>query len=139
MVLQAERSNAVECRFLSVTATHETDRYELVQLGQRAQHGNARIEMRAGPELDVLLPVFDPVRQRDKARNPQVVGDVKRPDAASPVGTLSPPLANIGIVEPREIDFASLEPVVPPHRIAIPLDQFEETLDDRLCERIAGR
>ena len=58
IVLQAQWRGAVEARFVAASASHETDGQELIQLGERAQHGNARIEMRAGPELDVFLPSF---------------------------------------------------------------------------------
>ena len=69
-------------------AAHETDGQKLVQLGQRAQHRDARIEMRAGTELDEFLPVFHPVRYRHKARNPEIAGDVEHPKPASGFGKL---------------------------------------------------
>ena len=67
MVLQAQWSGAVKARFLPGPAAHETDGQELVQLGQRTQQGDPRIEMRAGTELDIFLPVLHPVRYRHKA------------------------------------------------------------------------
>ena len=64
-------AGAVVARCLGVPGSHETDGQKLVQLGQRAQQRNARIEVRAGTVLDKIMPVFHRVRQRHKARNPR--------------------------------------------------------------------
>ena len=48
-------------------------------------------------------------------------------------------IANVGIVELAEVHFRPLQPIVPPDRVGIALDQLEESLDDRLLERVAGR
>src|ERR1700693_2753706 len=58
IVLKTQRSDAVEARFFAGSASHQANRQELVQLRQRAQHGDAGIEMRARTELDVLLSVL---------------------------------------------------------------------------------
>src|SRR5713101_2318978 len=51
-------------RWVLVPGAHETDGQKLIELGHRAQHGDPRIEVRAGPELDEFLRVLHPVRQR---------------------------------------------------------------------------
>ena len=139
MVLQAQWRGAVEARFLSGPAAHETDGQKLVQLGQRAQHGNSRIEVRAGTELDIFLPVFHPVRYRHKARNPEIAGDVEHPKPASGFGKLGLQIADVGIVELAEVHFRPLQSIVPPDCVCIPFHQLEESLDDCLLERVAGR
>ena len=99
MILQAQRRGAVKARFLSRPAAHQTDRQELVQLGERAQHGDSGIEMRAGPELDVFLSVLHPVQDRHKGRNPEIAGDVEHPKPASGVRELGLQITDVGIVE----------------------------------------
>ena len=130
MVLQAQWRGAVEARFLSVAAAHQADRQELVQLGQRAQQGDAAVEMRAGPELDIFLGVLHPVQDRHEARNPEVAGDVEHPEPAPGLGKPPSQIAHVGIVELAEVDLRSLQSVVPPDCVGIPLHQLEETLDD---------
>ena len=139
MVLQAQWSGAVEARFLSGPASHETDGQELVQLGQRAQQGDAAIKVRAGPELDIFLRVLHPVRYRHKARNPEIAGDVEHPKPASGFGKLGLQIADVGIVELAEVHFRSLQSIVPPDCVCIPFHQLEEALDDCFLERVAGR
>ena len=124
--------------FSPVSAAHEADGQKLIELGQRAQQGDARIEVRAGAELDILLPVFHPVRDRHEGRNPEIAGDVEHPKPAPGLGKLRLQIANVGIVELAEVHFRPLQPVVPPDRVGIPFHQLEESLDDRLLERVAG-
>src|SRR5262249_32322380 len=69
IVLQTQGRGAIEARFVTLSAAHQTNGQELVQFRQCAQQGNARVEMRARTKLDVLLSVFDPVRDRDEGRN----------------------------------------------------------------------
>src|SRR5258706_15429254 len=79
MVAQAQWGGAVEARFLAGSASHEANRKELVQLRQRTQHGNARIEVRARTELDIFLSVLHPVQYRHISRNAEIAGDVEHP------------------------------------------------------------
>ena len=111
----------------------------MIQLGQRAQQGDSRIEMRAGAELDIFLPVLHPVRDRHKGRNPEIAGDVEHPKPASGFGKLGLQIADVGIVELAEVHFRPLQSIVPPDRVGIPFHQLEESLDDRFLERVAGR
>ena len=83
---------------LAAAAAHQSDRQELIELGERTQQGNARIEMRAGTELDIF-PSSHPVRHRHEARNPEVAGDVEHPEPASGFGKLRLQVADVGIVE----------------------------------------
>ena len=77
MVLQPKWRDAVVLPFVArwplIPRTHEADGEKLIELGHRAQHRNPRIEMRAGAEVDKFLPVFGPVRDGDKARDPEIV------------------------------------------------------------------
>ena len=120
-------------------AAHETDGQKLIELGHRAQRGDARIEVRAGTELDEFLRVFHPVRDRHEARNPEIAGDVEHPKAASGFGKLDFQIADVGIVELAEVHFRPLQSIVPPDRVGIAFHQLEESLDDGLLERVAGR
>src|ERR1700720_3614529 len=48
-------------------------------------------------------------------------------------------IAGVGIVELAEIDRGPLRSIVPPDRVGIPLDQFEESLDDGFLDGVASR
>jgi hypothetical protein len=111
----------------------------LVELGHRAQRGDSRIKMGAGAKLDKFLRVLHPVRYRHEARNPEVAGDVEHPKATSGSGKLDFQFADVGFIEVAEIHFRPLQSIVPPDRVRIPFDQLEESLDDCLRERVAGR
>ena len=136
--MQAQRSGAVEARFLPGPAAHETQGQKLIQLRQRPQQGDSRVEMRAGTEFNIFPPVLHPVRDRDKRRDPEIAGDVEHPKPAAGLGKLISQIANIGIVELAEVQFRPLQSIVPPDRVCIPFHQLEESLDDRLLERVAG-
>ena len=58
----------------------------------------------------------------------------RRPVSASWISQI----ANVGIVELAEVDLRPLQAIVPPDRVGIPFDEFEEALDDRFLERVAG-
>ena len=92
-----------------VAAAHEPDGQKLIDLGQRPQRCDARIEMRTGAELDMLRASFHPVGHRDEARNAEIAGDVEQPEPAPGLGKLSFQVANIGIVELGEIDLGPLK------------------------------
>ena len=111
----------------------------MVELRQRTQQGDARIEMRAGSEFDIFPPVLHPVRYRHEGRNPEIAGDVEHPKPASGFGKLALQIADVGIVELAEVQLRPLQSIVPPDRVCIPFHQLEESLDDRFLERIAGR
>ena len=66
MVLQAQRRGAVKALFPR-PAAHEADRQELVHSVSARNSAMRAIEMRAGPELDIFLPVVHPVRQRHES------------------------------------------------------------------------
>src|SRR5260370_1587192 len=83
MVPQAQRRETIETRFLAGSSPHEAYRQELVQLRQRTQHGNARIEVRARTELDIFLSVLHPVQYRHLRRNAEIACDVPHPLFAS--------------------------------------------------------
>ena len=114
IIPQAQGSRSIEEGFLSATAPHQTDRQELVQFGQRAQQGDAAVEMRAGAEFDVLMPVLHPVRYRDIGGNAEIAGDVEHPKPSPGIGKLASQIVDVGIVEPSEVDFFALHAVVPP-------------------------
>src|SRR5712671_286700 len=139
MVRQPQGRLAVEARFVALGAAHETDGQELVELRQRAHHGDAGIEMRAGTELDVFFPVVDPMGDRHEGRNLKIAGDVEHPQPASGLGQPASQIADIGIVEPAEVHFGPLRSVVPPDRIGVPFHQLEEALDHGFLARVAGR
>src|SRR4029077_4666566 len=82
-----------------VASSHESDGQKLVHLGQRTQQRNACIEMRAGTVLDKIMTVFYRVRQRDKARNPEITGDVEDPQPASGFSKLDFEISDVGVVE----------------------------------------
>ena len=126
-------------RRILVPAAHEADGQKLTELGHRAQRGDARIEVRAGTEIDEFLLVFHPVRDGHEGRNPEIAGDVEQPKAASGFGELGFQITDIGIVELVEVHFRPLRSIVPPDCICIPFHQLEEPLDDRFLERVAGR
>src|SRR5262249_39392887 len=118
---------------------HQADREELVEFGQRPQHRNARIEMRAGTELDILLPVLEPRRNGDESGNSEIAGDIDDPKLAAGRFELAAQVAGVGILETIEIHGLALQTVVPPDPVGIALHQFEETLNDRFGKRVAGR
>ena len=138
MIHQAQRGGAVETGFLSAAASHQSDRQELVELGQCAQQSDPAVEVRAGAEFDIFLGIVDPVQNRHVARNLEVAGDVEHPKPASGFGKPALQVADVGIVERTEVDLRPLQSVVPPDRVCIPFHQLEEALDDRLLARIAG-
>ena len=43
-------------RFIRGPAAHESDGQKLIELGHRAERGDARIEVGAGTEIDEFLP-----------------------------------------------------------------------------------
>ena len=93
--------------FSPVAAAHEADGQELVQLGDARSKAMRGIEMRAGSELDIFLPVVHPVRHRHEARNPEIAGDVEHPKPASGFGKLGLQITDVGIVELVEVHFRS--------------------------------
>ena len=138
ILLKTQRRDAVEARLLTGFAAHQADRQELVQFGQGAQQCNAFVEMRAGAELDIFMPVLHPVQDRHIGRNAEIAGDVEHPQFASRIGELGVQIANVGIVELAEIDRGPLRSIVPPDGVRVPFHEFEETLDDRLFAGVAG-
>ena len=95
--------------------------------------------MRARGKLDALPPIFVPVQDGHDHGNINVAGHIQHPQAASRRGELGSQIPNITVAKPIEIDLGALQAVVPPDRDRIPLDEFEETLEDRFLKRIAGR
>ena len=55
-ILEPKRHIAIEARLHPGVAVQQPERHELVQLRQRPQHGDARVEVRARAEIDVLAP-----------------------------------------------------------------------------------
>ncbi len=94
--------------------------------------------MCAGTELDIFPAVVHPVRDRDKAWDPEIAADVEHPKPTPVFGKLISQIADIGIVELTEVHFRPLQPIVPPDCVGIAFYQFKEALDDGLLERIAG-
>jgi hypothetical protein len=117
LIPQPQCTGVVMARCLGALPCHETDGQKLIELGQRAQRGDPRIEVRAGTELDMFMGVFDPVRYRHEARNPEIVGDVEHPHLASGFGKLDLQVAGVGIVELSQVHFRPLQSVVPPDRV----------------------
>src|SRR6266571_3570564 len=89
-------------------------------------------------EVDELLPVFHPMSDRHESRDTQIAGDVEHPQAAPGFGELVLQVTDIRIIELAEIDLRPLQAVVPPDRVAVPFDELEEPLHNRLLERVAG-
>ena len=102
----------------------------MVELGQRAQQCDSRVEMRAGPELDEILAILLRVRQSHEAWNAEVMSNVKHPELAAGFGKLASQLADIGVVELTDVQFRPLQFVVPPDGVGIPLHQLEKALDN---------
>src|SRR3974390_423072 len=128
----------VLARWILAAASHEADRQELVELSHCAQQSYPRIEMRTGSKVDELLRAFHPVRDRHKAWNAEIAGDVEHPEPASSISKPGFELVNVGIVELAKIQLPALQAIVPPDCVCIPLHQLEEALDDGLLERVAG-
>ena len=95
--------------------------------------------MRAGGDLDVFPRVFRPMRDSDDDRNAEIARHIQHPEAASQRGEMGPQIPNVTVAKLIEVDLRALQAIVPPDRVGIPLDEFEETLDDRFLKRIAGR
>src|SRR5262249_58119485 len=104
MILEVERLHAIEAGFAGGASIHEPDRQELVELGERAQQGDAWIEMRTGAELDVLLALVHPVRDRHEAWNAEIGRDVEHPQPVAVLGEERAEIADVGIVERVEIE-----------------------------------
>ena len=108
----------------------------LVHLRDGAVHGDARVEMRPQPQHH-RLAVIESVRHGDRSGNAEVVGDVEHVEAALEPGAIGARSAEEGIVEGVEIEGGPANPVVPPQRTGIALDELEEALQDRLLDRAA--
>ena len=93
---------------------------------------------KSATELEMLVVVVDLVRDRDVARNAEVVRNVEHPHLVAGVGELRRQLADIGVVKAGKIDLRALHPVVPPQRMEIALDELEKALVDRLFERVSS-
>ncbi len=137
MIRQPQWRHTIEAPLQSGSVRHEFDGHKLIQFCQRSQHGDARIEMRAGAEFNIFVPVLLPMRYRDKARNAKIAGYVKHPETLAAFGQLNLQIPDVGIVEPVKIDCRPFQAVIPPDRVGIPLNQFEEALNDRFLARIA--
>src|SRR5215472_16729147 len=138
MVAQIKRRRAVMVRRRGVACSHQSDGKKLVHLGQRSQQRNSRIEVRARAVFDKIMAILHGVRQRRKARNSEIAGDVEYPKPPSGIGKLSFEIADIGLVKPADVQFRPLQPVVPPDRIGIAFHQLQEALNDRFLDRVAG-
>src|SRR5579883_2003823 len=112
MVLQAKWRRAVEARFFSAPAPHQTDRQKLVQFRERAQQGDAGIIVCARTKLDIFLPVLHPVREGHKGWDRKIAGDVENPKPASGGGKLGLQIADVGIAELLDVHFGPLQAVV---------------------------
>src|SRR3984893_5475939 len=88
MVLKAQWSGAVKARFLPGPAAPQTQGSKLIDLRQRTQQGDSRIEMRPGTEFDIFPPVLHPVRYSHKRWNPEIGGDVEHPKPSVGFGQL---------------------------------------------------
>src|ERR1700675_2677738 len=95
--------------------------------------------MRDRTELDIFLRILRPVQYRHKSWNAEIAGDVEHPKPESGFGELGFQVADVGVVELAEVHFRSLQSIVPPDGVCIPLHQFEESLDDCLLELVADR
>src|SRR5271168_1860948 len=76
---------------------------KLVELRQRTQQGDFRIEVRAGSEFDIFPPVLHPVRYRHKGRNPEIAGDIEHPKLATAFGQLPSQIADVGVIKLAEV------------------------------------
>jgi hypothetical protein len=78
------------------------------------------------------------VRDRHKARNSKVAGDIEHPHFASDIGKLPFEVVDVGIVEPPEVDRRALQAIVPPDCVGIAFHQLEEALHDGFLHGVAG-
>src|SRR5580704_7542003 len=74
MIRQPPWAGAVLAERALVAHTHEPDRQKLIELGERPQQRDPRIEMRAGSELDEILSVLRRMGHGDKTWNAEIVG-----------------------------------------------------------------
>src|SRR5262249_17542549 len=118
------RAGAVLVRGALVAHAHQTDGQKLIELGQRTQQRDPRIEVRTGTELDEIPATFLRLRHRDVTWDAEVMGDVEHPQPATGFGKLGLQLAHIGVVDGAEVEFAPLQWIVPPHRVRITPHQF---------------
>src|SRR5262249_48283556 len=99
MVPQIKRSVAVMVRRRGVACSHQSDGKKLIHLGQRSQQRNSGIEVRARAVFDKIMAILHGVRQRRKARNSEIAGDVEHPKPPSGIGKLGFEIADIGVVK----------------------------------------
>src|SRR6516225_4075684 len=103
MIPQIKRHAVLVARRTGVAGAHKTDGKKLVHLGQCAQQRDTRIEVRTGAVLDKVVSVLRRMRQRHKAWNPEIAGDVEDPQPAAGFGKLAFEIADVGIVELAKI------------------------------------
>jgi len=111
----------------------------LIELGHCAQRCDTQVEIRTAGKFDVFPRFFHPVRDCDDDRNAKIARHIQYPQMASRRSQLGSQIQNAAVAKTIEIDLSSLQAIVPPDRTRIPLDEFEETLEDRFLERIASR
>ena len=122
-----------------MTVRHPIDDQQLIELGHRSQRRDAPVEVRAGCKPDAIPRVLVPVRDGDDGRDAKIARHVEHPQAASHRGEPGAQIPKVVVAQRIEVDLGTPQTIVPPDRAGVPLDQFEETLNDRFLKRIAGR
>src|SRR5262249_30600700 len=112
---------------------------ELVKLVDRTLDGDARIEVGAEGDEDILRLLVDAPRHGSTDRNPQIGGEIQRPDWAIDTLIVVANRIHVRIVEAVEIYRWSRGAIVPPERDAVSLHKLKKALEDRFFDGVASR
>ncbi len=99
MILEAQRSDAVEARFVPLPPPmRPMDRNWLSSVSARS---NAMRGSKCAPEPNSMFsrPLSMPMRYRHEARNTEIAGDVEHPEPAAGFGKLRSQIADIRVIE----------------------------------------
>ena len=107
------------------------------QLGDRTRDRDPRVEVTAEPQVNPGAGGPLP-RNSHRGSDAEIVGEVENVEVAAASGQGLGYAVEKRIAEAGEIDASQHQPVVPPDRAGIPLDQLHQCLQDRLLERVAG-
>ena len=102
----------------------------LVHLGESPDEGEVRVEMSAEPEDDLFLWAFELSADGREYRHSQVRGQVDYPYVPAESAENLPQSGRVWVREPIQIDRRAADPVIPPKRDTVPLDQFKKSLED---------
>ena len=134
---QRQRLALLFAGLIGGTAFHPIDGERPIELCDRSQRCNARVEVCAAAEFDAFHFAFLPVRDGDGDRNAKIARHVEHQQAASLRCELRPQILDVVVAKFVEVDLGAVQAVVPPDRAGIPLDEFQEALDDRFLKLVA--